>query len=286
MIQALITFLAAISQAGSSTIDKYIVSKQKINYKVYLVVSFFLISVLSLPFFIFFGSIKPEATQPFWLLLLIIGVIITTAINIVYYSVLRHEKLSEIEPILLLAPLFTVILTSILLKDERNFLIIILAIISSLSLLWAHIRKEHFSFHKFLIPLLILSIIVSPINAIISKKLLTVYDPFSFEFIRTSLALFVMFLILHPSFKSMKKKSPKYLLYTNILTTIAGVIVYFSYIHIGIIRTVLIMNLMPMLVYVFAWLFLKEKIYWKNVVAMLIILVCVTLAQIYPYLTT
>ncbi|MEK6883136.1 MAG: DMT family transporter, partial [Nanoarchaeota archaeon] len=280
--QAILTALASVSQAGSSTIDKYIVSKQKISFKVYLIVSFFLIALFALPFFIFFGNIKPEASQPFWIFLLLIGVVITTAVNIVYYSILRHEKLSEIEPILLLAPLFTVILTSLILKEERNFLIIILAIISSISLVWAHVRKEHFSLHKLLIPLLILSIFISPINAIISKKLLTVYDPFSFEFIRTSLALFILFIILKPSFKSLKKKSPKYLIYTNILTTFAWIIVYFSYIKIGIIQTVLIMNLMPMLVYVFAWIFLKEKIYWKNIVAMLIILACVTIAQVYP----
>ncbi len=284
MIQAILTALASVSQAGSSTIDKYIVSKQKINYKVYLIISFFIISILTLPLFLFLGHVKPEASQLFWIILLLIGVIITTGVNIVYYSVLRHEKLSEMQPVLLLAPLFTVILTSIVFKEERNSLVIILAIISSLALLWAHIKKEHFSFHKYLIPLLILSIIISPINAIISKKLLTVYDPFSFEFIRTSLALFVLYIFLHPNFKTLKKKSPKYLIYTNILTTLAGIIVYFSYIKLGIIQTVLIMNLMPMLVYIFAYIFLKEKIYWKNVVAMLIILACVTINQIYAYI--
>lgn len=281
MFQSVLTLLAAVSQAGSSTIDKYIVSKQKISFKIYLIISFFLISIFTLPFFIFFGNIKPEASQIFWLMLLLIGVTITTIVNIVYYSILRHEKLSEIEPILLLAPLFTVILTSLILKEERNFLIITLAIISSLSLVWAHVRKEHFRFHRLLIPLLILSIFVSPISAIITKKLLSVYDPFSLEFIRTALALFFIFLILHPSLKSLKKKSPRYLIYTNLLTTFAWIIVYFSYIKIGIIRTVLIMNLMPMLVYLFAWIFLKEKIYWKNIVAMLIILACITITQIY-----
>ena len=233
MFQAVLTFIAAVSQAGSSTIDKYIVSKQRINFKVYLIVSFFLIALFTLPFFIIFHDIKPEASQPFWIFLMLIGVIITTVVNIVYYSILRHEKLSEIEPVLLLAPLFTVILTSLILTEERNMLMIILAIISSLALVWAHLKKKHLSFHKYLIPLLLLSIFISPISAIISKKLLTVYDPFSFEFIRTSLALFFMILLLHPNLKPLKNKSPKYLIYTNILTTIAWIIVYFSYIKIN-----------------------------------------------------
>lgn len=273
-------FIAAISQAGSATLDKFIISKQGVNFKLYLVASFFIIFLITLPFFILFGHIGEEAREIYWIGLFIVGVILASIVNLLFYFGLEHERLTEIQPVRLLAPLFTVILASIVFKEERSLLVIILAVIASLALIWSHLEKRHLVFSKYLLPVLLYSVVVSPVGAVVTKKLLTVYSPFAFECLRASLVFLVLLLVLKPNFKALTKKNTGSLVATNILTTICWILVFYSYIWLGIVHTVLIMTLYPILVYVFARIFLKERLYWKNMVAAAIILLCVTLAQI------
>lgn len=283
MFQSILALIAALSQSGSQTIDKFVIAKQKINFRLYLVSSFFIIVILALPLFLIYGKIQPAAVQPFWLFLLALGILMTTAVNILYYRALQHEKLTDLQPISLLAPLFTVLVAGFFLQEERNILIIILAIVSSIALFWSHFERHKIKFDKYVLALLLFSIFISPFSAIITKRLLTVYDPFSFEFIRTALALPIFYLILRPNLKQLKGKNPTWLIATNILTTAAWILVLFSYKFIGIVQTTLIFNLSPLLVCLFASYFLKERIKKKTIIASIIILVCVTIAQIYPY---
>ena len=280
MLSGIFTGVAAVISAGATNLDKYILSKQKINWKLYLVASFFLLALFNLPLFIFFGKIQAQAKEMIWLGALTLAIILSVIINTLYYAALQHEKLSEIQPITLLAPLFTIIGASIFLKEERDMIIIGLAVISALTLAWAHLKKEHIRFHKVLVPLLAYIVLVAPFSVILHRKLLEIYNPFALEFILNGAVFVILFLIYHPHFDSLHKKSPWVLLITNLLWTVGWIIVFFSYIWIGVIRTTLIMMLSPLLVYVFARIFLKEKMYWKNVVALIVILICVTIAQI------
>ena len=50
------------------------------------------------------------------------------------------------------------------------------------------------------------------------------------------------------------------------------ILMYYGYLELGVIHTTLILMLGPVLIYVFAWKFLKEKLEWRNVVAGAIIL--------------
>lgn len=280
MFYGIFTGIAAVINASAANLDKYILSKEKIHWKLYLVASFFLLAIINLPLFLLFGEIQPQAKETIWLIALALSIILSVIVNILYYAALQHEKLSEIQPITLLAPLFTIIGASIFLKDERDTVVIILAVIAALTLAWAHLKKEHIKFHKALVPLLIYVILVAPFSAILHRKLLTIYNPFAFEFILNSVVFLALFLIYRPRWSKLHKKNPKILIITNILWTIGWILVFYSYTWIGVIRTTLIMMLSPLLVYVFARVFLKEKLYWKNVVALVIILICVTIAQI------
>ncbi|MFA6269561.1 MAG: hypothetical protein WC652_07115 [archaeon] len=51
--------------------------------------------------------------------------------------------------------------------------------------------------------------------------------------------------------------------------------VYFGYLKYGIIFTTLITMLAPIVVYLFACKFLKEKLNWKNVLSSAIIVACI-----------
>lgn len=272
-------FIAAFSQAGSATLDKLIISKQGVGFKLYLVASFFLVFLITLPFFIAFGRIGKEATEIYWIGLLIAGVILGSAINFLFYFGLEHQTLTEIQPVRLLAPIFTIILASIVFKEERNSIVILLAILASLTLIWSHIEKRHLTLNKYLLPILLYSVVVSPVGTVVTKQLLTVYSPFAFEFIKSGLVFLVLLFFMRTSFKALNRENVGYLVATNILTTICWILVFYSYTWIGVVRTVLILTLYPMLVYIFARIFLKEKLYWKNIVATIIILICVVYAQ-------
>jgi drug/metabolite transporter (DMT)-like permease len=70
------------------------------------------------------------------------------------------------------------------------------------------------------------------------------------------------------------------LLLTNILTSIAWVLYYYSYQVSGIIYTVLIFSLQPLLVYLAGLIFFKEKFNYKKFISFAIILIAIIIAQL------
>jgi len=75
-------------------------------------------------------------------------------------------------------------------------------------------------------------------------------------------------------------KALPFLIITNLLTTIAWILYYFSYQISGIIYTVLIFSLQPLLVYAASLIFLKEKFHWKKFAAFMITLAAIIISQI------
>jgi drug/metabolite transporter (DMT)-like permease len=67
---------------------------------------------------------------------------------------------------------------------------------------------------------------------------------------------------------------------TNILTSIAWILFYFSYQRSGIIYTILVFSLQPLLVYLASTFFLKEPFHWKKAAAFAIVLLSIGIAQV------
>ncbi|MBT9167771.1 MAG: hypothetical protein DDT19_01113 [Syntrophomonadaceae bacterium] len=70
------------------------------------------------------------------------------------------------------------------------------------------------------------------------------------------------------------------LVLTNILTTIAWILFYFSYQKSGIIYTILIFSLQPLLVYFASVFFLKEPLHFKKTIAFFVVLFSIVVAQV------
>jgi drug/metabolite transporter (DMT)-like permease len=64
------------------------------------------------------------------------------------------------------------------------------------------------------------------------------------------------------------------------LTSVAWILFYFSYQRSGIIYTILIFSLQPLLVYLASVFFLKESLYWKKAVAFIVVLLSIAVAQV------
>lgn len=271
---------AAILQATSFTLDKVILSIKRVTYKTYIGISFPLIFLFTLIIFLIFNpplNFNLFEGKYLWLLLLSIFLIIGS--NIIFYRALKHDLLSEMQTIGLLKEIPLIIFAAIIFIDERNFLVIFLALIASASIIWSHWENHHFNVAKKTFPFLLWTIIIAPFAGIISKILLEIWNPISLELIRNGIIAIIFIPLFFKNIKLVPKKAIPFFLLTNLLTTIAWILYFFSYQIMGIVQTILIFSLQPFLVYLSSVFFLKEKFHWKKFTAFIIILVAIILSQ-------
>ena len=70
------------------------------------------------------------------------------------------------------------------------------------------------------------------------------------------------------------------ILAVNIIWVIYRVILYWGYLAYGVVFTTMLFILAPVFIYIFARIFLKEKIELRNIIAAMVIVICVILAII------
>ena len=116
------------------------------------------------------------------------------------------------------------------------------------------------------------------LELVISRLILDYYSPMSFYFLRCITILIIAFVIFRPKYRSFNKEAKFEILLVGIVWTIYRVVVYYGYLELGVIFTTLVIMLGPILIYFFAWKFLKEKVSWRNIVASIIILGCILYA--------
>ncbi|MBI2175679.1 MAG: EamA family transporter [Parcubacteria group bacterium] len=231
-------------------------------------------------FFIFRPPLSFDllAGNLWWLLLISVGMTIVT--NLIFYRALDDDKLGEIQTLDLLHAIPIIIFASIIFADERNFLVIVPALVASSAVIWSHWEHHHFKIAKHTLPFLVWSLAAAPIGASISKILLANWNPVSLELVRSG----AVALILGPLFvryaQKISFKAFSLLLATNILTSIAWILFYFSYQRLGIIYTILVFSLQPLLIYLASVFFLKEPFHWKKATAFAIVLLSIGIVQI------
>ncbi len=274
-------FLAAVLQAGSFTLDKVVLSVRRVSFKTYTGVSFPLIFFITLIIFLIFQpplSLSLFYGKLLWLILISIALSITT--NLIFYRALDDDRLSEIQTIALLKNIPLIILASFIFTDERNFIVIFLALIASLAVISSYWEKDHFKIAKNTLPFLLCVITLSPLGAIIAKELLTVWNPISLELVRSGAIALILGPLFFRHYERVSAKAFSLLVLTNVLTSVAWILYYFSYQISGIIYTVLLFSLQPILVYFAAIVFLKESFQWKKFIAFFIILIAIVITQI------
>ncbi|MBI2024057.1 EamA family transporter [Candidatus Giovannonibacteria bacterium] len=274
--------LAAFLQASSFTLDKVILSIKKIDFRTYTGISFPLIFVINL---IIFFLIKPPLTYEmifgklFWYILASIFLMIIG--NIIYYKALGKDKLSEIEVIGLITVLPVIIFSSLIFSDERKLGIIIPALIASLAMIWSHWKGGKFVLKRDTLFFLLLYLVTSPIRTFIIKILLETWNPISLELLHAGVTAAVLTPLYRKSYSAVTLKAFSLLVLTNLLTAVAWILFYFSFQASGIVYTVLLFSLQPLLVYMASIFLLKEKTDHKKTIAFIIVLISITVAQIY-----
>jgi drug/metabolite transporter (DMT)-like permease len=272
--------LAAVLQAGSFTVDKVVLSIRRVNFKTYTGISFPLIFVITLIIFLIF---RPPLTAELFLgnlwLLIVISVVMMIITNLIFYRALDHDHLGEIQTLGLLHSIPIIIFSSIIFTDERNFFVLVPALIASFAIIWSHWERHHFKIAKHTLPFLVWSLGAAPLGAVIAKTLLAVWSPISLELIRSGAVAAILGSLFFKHARKVSIKAFYLLLVTNILTSVAWILFYFSYQRSGIVYTVLVFSLQPLLVYFASVFFLKEKLHWKKVIAFAVVLISIAAVQ-------
>lgn len=272
-------FLGAFFEATGVVIEKNMLKLRGLNYKNYTVFSFLAIILVSLPFLLFYWKVDEGAL--YFGNLIILGAVIGFAIlaNLLVYYSMKREDVTVLEPIWLMQPLFTVLLAVLFYPEERNWMIFLLAVIASFVLIVSHIKRKHLYFNKYLMAGMLGSLFFA-IELILSQSILEFYSPFTFYFIRCLGIFIVTLLLFRPKTRILNGKVSLGFLLIGILWVLYRAIIYYSYGSIGVIMTTVIFILSPVLMFIFAIFFLKERPSLKQTLSMIIILICVALALI------
>lgn len=280
-MDSILPILGAIFQSGSFTLDKVILSLKKTNYKTYIGLSFPLIFFFDFIVFLIFRPPVPlAAITGTILLVLLASIAMSIGTNLFYYRALAKDALSEMQTLGLLNRLPVIIFTVLAFPEERNIWIISLALISSAAIIWSHWNHHKFEIKKNTLWFLVWFMFVVPFGAILSKILLGVLNPIALVLFQDgSIALILGWLYLKES-KKVSRQAVPFLLLTNILSS-AGWILYFtSYQKVGIIYTMLLFSLQPLLTYFASVMLLKEKVHTKKIIAFVVVLASAAAAQI------
>lgn len=278
----LIPIGAAVLQAASFTLDKLVLSMKRVTYKTYIGISFPLIFFITLIIFLIF---RPPLTLSLfsgkYFLLIIATILLTIFTNLFFYKALDKEKLSEMEILSLVGNVPLIIVTGLFFVSERNPAVISLALVASFSVIWSHWKRNHFQIAKECKLFLIWILIAFPLRGIVTKILLETWNPISLELVRSAALGLILAPLFYKSAKRIKLKPFMILIMLNILTTVAWILYFFGYQILGVVQTVLIFSLQPLLVYFASTFLLKEKLEWKKMVSFFIILVSIAISNIF-----
>lgn len=269
--------IGSFLEAAGIILEKRVLRNKKIDYRNYTVFGFLAISLMSLPFLIWlwridggFWNAKPVLIFAFVILASLIANLLT------YYSI-KRKKIAEYEPLWLMQPLFTVLLAVILYPGERNWMIVLLALVASFSLILMHWNGKHLNFDKYMWAGLLGSLFYA-VELVASKSILAYFSPFTFYFIRCFFIFIFALLIFRPNVKIVNRKIGLNILLIGLIWVIYRAILYYGYGTYGIIYTTILFILAPVLMLLFARLFLKEKMTRRQIITNVIILICVVLA--------
>ena len=278
-----IPIIGALLEGTGTTIDRKILKNKKVNYKNYTVYGFLAIIVVMLPLIFFYWKVSPEALYLKNILIFLIVIVASVFANILSCYAIKRETVCEIEPIRMMQPLFTILIAFLLsfffiaYRTERNVSILVLALIASVALIASHVKKHHLVFDKYIISAILGSFLFA-VELAVSKDLLNYYSSFTFYFLRCIFIFLITLVIFRPRFSSIPNKIKIWVVAVAVIWVIYRVILYYGYIKYGVVFTTMLFILGPIFVYVFARIFLKEKITFRNIISAIIIVACVVAA--------
>lgn len=251
--------------------SKWALTVQKIRPREFNSLLFWFLALFSGVAFYLFGYADWYEALGVKNLLLLAGVIfIAFGWNHLNTEALKHEKLDNYELIVMSAPLFTILLSSLFLAAERDGRQIIAGLIVSLTLIATHFKKSHFDWKKY-DRWLLAAVGLMALEAVWLKFLLAAWSPAALYFVRV-LGVAVLFTwYFPPRLRRLDHKKIRTLVGLGLAGAIFKIIQYTGYDQLGVIITTMIFVLSPFAVLIADKLILKEKIHPKFIIGIIII---------------
>jgi len=260
-------------------IDKYLLSSKGMRISKFLIWLFLFLAIFTFPVLIFDSQILNEALELRQIGLFLLLVILAATWNVLYYNSIKKETVQEFEPILMLSPLVVILITPLFFPQEFSQNIFYIAIIASVSLVLSHLEESHFKISKDSWGLFA-SVIIMSIEVMIIRELLFYYSPAVLYFFRCLLLLIVYLFIYRKELVEKNKVSYLSISISSLLGVAQMLARFYGYQSAGLIFTTLVLIIAPILVYIYCFLILKEKVKPKKLVGGVIILACVIIAYL------
>ena len=284
-----IPFFGAFSEGAGTVLEKELLMKRRLETRTYNTFSFMSIVILLIPIILLTHYFLPNQfslnidSQVFQLknILIMLGVIILSIFaNLFTFYALKWEKITELEPMRLMQPMFTILLAFFLFSAERQTKssIIILSLVASFAIIASHIKRHHFSLNIYAWSAILGSLFFA-LELVVSKEILNLYPPLIFYFVRCLGIFLVSLAIFKPNPSKIQKSTWPLIFGISLIWIFYRVLLYSSYLTQGVIITTLLFILTPIFIYLFSWKYLKEQFKWRNLIASIIIIICVALAM-------
>jgi drug/metabolite transporter (DMT)-like permease len=272
--------IGSLALAAGTILQRTLIKKKSMGIKLYQSAEFLAIAITSLPFLYFMWKVDSTALTTANILIFALVVIFSFIANILLYYSMKWEKVTHLEPAKLTESLFVVVLAAIFSfifgtsLYERNLNVIIPALIASLALILSHVKKHHLDFNRYIIAAIFGSFFFA-LELVLSRLILDFYSPMSFYFLRCAAILIISIIAFRPKLEKIENKAKIHILVIGFIWVVYRIVLYYGYIHLGIIFTTLTIMLSPILIYFFAHKYLKEKLEWRNIAAAVVIVACI-----------
>lgn len=274
----LAAILSSLTQGLSLIIDKVALSRDRISLKVFLPILFVFLFSLTLILVPAFGRIDTTvAFLPNTLFLLFLMIVMAVAWNALYYEGIQRKEMHHHELMMMLLPIITIVLAAVFYPENLDWRVFILALVSSLALIFAKGQKEHFfvdqtSYNTFL------AVILMAGESIVIRELLFSFTPVMLYAIRTFFISIFFLFYYKPKYNQVTARHWWLIFVSALLGVVQVVGRYYAYSELGIIYTTMLTALVPIVVFLASWEILHEKIKARVIMAAVIILTCVTIA--------
>lgn len=272
-------FLAALLNPIEVIGTKEIFKKERVNYKSFMVLSFFFIFVFCAIAFISLGEVGADFFTPFYLSCMAGIVVVAYFSNLLYYYALSGDKVSNVQPISALSPIAAMLTAALFFSDERDWLVLAIASVAATALLISKIERQHLKFSKYFWAM-VAAIFLIAIDSIFAKYLLEVMSSVALYTIRCGFLSFLLLSTLRPNLRVFGKKRVLSIAGVAFVITIETFGYYYAIHSIGIVKTSLIFLLAPVLALLASKFYLREEIKPKAAIADVVIILCV-LASIF-----
>lgn len=266
--------LAAFLNGSEQVLIRNSFAKNAIKSEVFTALSFitaFMLMLLVSPFFF----VNPIFTTTS--IIGFVGVIISGCIyNILYYKGMKRVRIEKVEPLILSSFIFNVFLSVIFFVEERNLLQVLLSLIAISVVISVHLKEKKLSF-TFYEGILLLSAFFVGVHSIFIKYALEGFTPFTLNVMRAG-TLAIIFSTLYLRAIPKNKTIVKHLVVLNLVTVTQNILMFWSYDVIGIVMTSLFLSLAPLFAIFGAWIFLKEPIHKKHVMATIVVVGCIVVS--------